>query len=90
MHCLFIWQIKKRTYSTLKELYEKESSLRNVSQVDIQFVLSLIRESRLDDNQSIMDNDYWERLKERNLLDVFEEISKAYSIVWSHSVEPEV
>lgn len=81
---------KKHTYSTLKELYEKELSVREVSQVDIEFVLSLIRESRLDENQCIMDNDYWERLKERNLLDVFEEINKAYSIVWSHSIEPEV
>lgn len=77
-------------YSTLKELYERELYIRGVTQTDIQFVLSLIRESKLDENQSIMDNDYWESLKERNLLDVFEAINKANGIVWSHSNEEEV
>lgn len=84
-------EIKKTAfrYSSLKELYERELSVRSVSPENIRFVLSLIRESPLDENQSIMDNDYWKRLKERDLLNVFEEISKAKGIVWSHSNEPE-
>ena len=70
-------------------MYERELSVRSVSPENIRFVLSLIQESPLDENLSIMDNDYWKRLKERDLLDVFEEISKANGIVWSHSNEPE-
>lgn len=76
--------------STLRELYEKELYIRGVTKTDIQFVLGLIRESRLDENLSIMDNECWERLEERNLLDVFKEINKVNGIVWSHSNEPEV
>lgn len=37
-----------------------------------------------------MDNDYWKKLTERGLLDVFEDINKANGIVWSHSNESEV
>ncbi len=77
-------------YSTLKELYERELYIRGTTQTDIQFVLSLIRESPLDENLSIMDNDYWEKLSEKGLLDVFEDINKANGIVWSHSNESEV
>lgn len=36
-----------------------------------------------------MDNDYWKGLKERGLLEVFEEINNALGIVWSHSNEAE-
>lgn len=36
-----------------------------------------------------MDNDYWKGLKERGLLEVFEEINNAKGIVWSHSNEAE-
>ena len=76
-------------YSSLKELYENELHVRGVLHADIRFVVSLIRESPLDENLSIMDNDYWERLKERDLLDVFEDINKANGIVWSHLNEAE-
>jgi hypothetical protein len=67
-------------YSTLRELYERELYIRGTTQTDIQFVLSLIRESPLDENLSIMDNDYWKKLTERGLLDVFEDINKANGI----------
>jgi hypothetical protein len=84
-------EIKKTVfrYSSLKELYERELSIRNVSSENIRFVLSLIQESPLDENLSIMDNDYWKGLKERGLLEVFEEINNALGIVWSHSNEAE-
>lgn len=88
------WRMENKTinyrYSTLKELYERELYVRGVSRTDIQFVLSLIRESELDENLSIMDNDYWEKLQEKKLLDVFDEINKVNGIEWSHSNEPEV
>jgi hypothetical protein len=77
-------------YSTLKELYEKELYIRGVTLTDIQYVISLIHNSTLDENLSTMDNDYWEKLKERKLLDVFEEINKTNGIVWTHSNEPEI
>ena len=84
-------EIKKTAfrYSSLKELYERELSVRSVSSENIRFVLSLIQESPLDENLSIMDNDYWKGLKGRGLLEVFEEINNANGIVWSHSNEPE-
>lgn len=84
-------EIKKTAfrYSSLKDLYERELSIRNVSSENIRFVLSLIQESPLDENLSIMDNDYWKGLKERGLLEVFEEINNAKGIVWSHSNEAE-
>lgn len=74
-------------YSTLKELYKRELNVRNVNQTDIQFVLSLIRESDVDENLSIMDNDYWEKLLERDLLKIFEEINEKFNIDWNHSNE---
>lgn len=84
-------EIKKTSfrYTSLKELYERELSVRGVSPENIGFVLSLIRASPLDENQMIMDNDYWKELKGRDLLEVFEEINNAKGIVWSHSNEPE-
>ena len=84
---LFGMVVKKAPfqYSSLKELYERELYVRDVSQTNIDFILSLIRESPSDENLSIMNNDYWEKLQERDLLDVFEEINKAKGIVWSHS-----
>ena len=84
-------EIKKTAfrYSSLKELYERELSVRSISSENIRFVLSLIQESPLDENLSIMDNDYWKGLKERGLLEVFEEINNAKGIVWSHSNEAE-
>lgn len=77
----------KYRYSTLRELYERELYIRGVTHADIQFVLSLIHESKLDENLSIMDNDYWEKLLERGLLDVFEDVNKDNGIVWTHSNE---
>lgn len=77
-------------YSTLKELYERELYIRGVTRTDIQYVISLIHDSTLDENLSTMDNDYWEKLKERKLLDVFEEINKTNGIVWTHLNEPEI
>lgn len=77
----------KYRYSTLRELYERELYIRGVTHADIQFVLSLIHESKLDENLSIMDDDYWEKLLERGLLDVFEDVNKDNGIVWTHSNE---
>ncbi len=71
-------------YSTLRELYEKALDKKGVNQSDIQFVLSLIKESSLDEIFVIMENDYWKKLSERGLLSVFEDINKEHGINWEH------
>lgn len=76
-------------YVSLKELYERELFARNVSNDNIQYVLNLISESDIDPNSYRMENDYWIKLKEKGLLEVFDEISKAHHIVWNHSNEEE-
>lgn len=79
----------KYKYASLKELYEHELLAKNVSQSDILFVLSLITESNIDEGLCRMENDYWKKLQERELLDIFEEINRANNILWNHMNDPQ-
>lgn len=79
----------EKRHASLKELYQRELAKKGVSQNDIDFVISIIKESDLDENLNRMNNDYWMKLQERGLLDVFEEVSKENNIVWTHSNEEE-
>lgn len=76
-------------YASLKELYQRELAKKNVIQSDIDFIVSLIRESDLDERLNRMSNNYWKELQSRDLLDIFEEVSKENNIVWNHSNEEE-
>lgn len=76
-------------YASLKELYQHELAKKNINQSDIDFVVSLIRESDSDERLNRMDNNYWKELQKRGLLEIFEEISKENNIVWNHSNEEE-
>jgi hypothetical protein len=76
-------------YASLKELYQHELAKKNINQSDIDFVVSLIRESDSDERLNRMDNNYWKELQNRGLLEIFEEISKENNIVWNHSNEEE-
>lgn len=75
---------------SLKELYSRELAKKNVNQCDIDFILNLISESILDEKMNRMENDYWKKLQEKGLLDVFEEVTKENNIVWNHSNEEEI
>ena len=74
---------------TLQELYQRELKKKDVSPEDIDFVLSLISESELDQNLNKMPNDYWQQLENRGLLEVFERVNRENYIEWHHSNEPE-
>lgn len=69
----------------LKSQYESELRAKGVSNEDIQFILNLITEWDEDENLCRMDNDYWKKLEERGLLEIFEEISEEQGIKWTHS-----
>ena len=69
----------------LKSQYESELRAKGVSNEDIQFILNLITEWDEDENLCRMDNDYWKKLEERGLLEIFEEISEVQGIKWTHS-----
>ena len=69
----------------LKSKYEGKLRAKGISNEDIQFILNLITEWDEDEYMCRMDNDYWKRLEERRLLEVFEEVSEELSIKWTHS-----
>ena len=58
--------------------YSFENKFRNqlgkqgVNSSDVEFIMSLIRCSDLDENLKIMENDAYSKLEERNLKDQFE------------------
>ena len=72
----------------LRSIYQCELEKRGKSDNDIQFVLSLIKEANIDSNMYVMENDSYNRLVERNLWDVFQEINEKNAIHWNHSNEP--
>lgn len=72
----------------LKEVYENGLRTKNVSDNDIQFVLSLINEANIDSNMYIMENYSYTQLLDRGLLDVFNEVSEENAIKWNHTNEP--
>lgn len=74
---------------TLPELYENALRAKNVSSSDVQFIISLIRESDIDANAYRMENDSYQKLQERELWNVFEEVSQENNIKWEHHNEPE-
>ena len=79
----------EKKYASLKELYQRELVKKGVTQIDIDFILGLIKESDLDEHLNRMGKDYWNKPQEKGLLDVFEEVSKENNIVWTHSNEEE-
>ena len=80
---------EEKYYTSLKELYQCELAKQGVTQLDIDLILGLIKESTLDENQNRMNNDYWKKLQEKGLLDVFEKVSRENNIVWNHFNEEE-
>ena len=80
---------EEKYYTSLKKLYQCELAKQGVTQFDIDLILGLIKESTLDENQNRMNNDYWKKLQEKGLLDVFEKVSRENNIVWNHFNEEE-
>lgn len=72
-----------------------EYKLRNqlgkhgVNSPDVEFIMSLIRCSDLDENLKIMENDVYSKLEERNLKDQFEKACESLNINFSHNNEKE-
>ena len=75
--------------------YSFENKLRNqlvkqgVNPPDIEFIMSLIRCSNLDENLKIMENDVYSKLEERNLKDQFEKACESLNIHFTHNNEKE-
>ena len=74
---------------SLKGLFERELRLKNVLEENIKYILDLITEMDSDSNLNRMDNDAFDKLEERGLKDVFDEICDKYGIKWNHSNEPD-
>lgn len=73
---------------SLIALYQRELSLRNISENESKFLLDLIKESPLDNNLYVMNNSSYRALRNRGLWEVFEEINNANHIEWTHSNDP--
>ena len=75
--------------------YSFENKLRNqldkqgVNSSDVEFIMSLIRCSDLDENLKIMENDVYSKLEERNLKNQFEEACESLNIYFTHNHEEE-
>ena len=74
-----------------KKMQELETKLfRYLTEDDVAFVKSLIKESRLDANlKKIHHSDYREMVS-RGVWDTFDKISREVGIEWRYSNEPEV
>lgn len=80
----------KNPYASLKELYERELSIQNVSYDKINIVLNLIKEGCRDADLNRMDDDYRATLESIGVLEAFDEISNKYGIKWRYSSEHEL
>lgn len=76
----------KKTFESM--LNSKLESL-GVSEKDILFISSLIHSSDQDENLKIMNNDVYQRLEKKELLEVFEKACKELKIEFTHNNEPE-
>lgn len=72
---------------SLKGLFERELRLKNVLEENITYILDLITEMESDSNLNRMDNDAFDKLEERGLKGVFDEICDKYGIKWNQSNE---
>ena len=61
---------------------------KNVKADDINFIMSLIRSSELDENLKIMDNDVYIRLEKRGLCKVFEDSCEELGFKFTHNNDP--
>lgn len=64
-------------------------SSQGVIPADVEFIMSLIRCSDLDENLKIMDNDVYIKLEERNLKDQFEKACDVLGFHFTHNNESE-
>lgn len=80
-----------KTGGSLKALYERELRNRSFGEDDIKFVLNLITEMDIDPRLNRIDNDAFQKIKERGpeLEKAFNEINEKYNISWTHNNEPE-
>lgn len=62
---------------------------KNVSSADIEFIMSQIKCSDVDENAKIMDNNVYIILEQRGLRQVFEESCQELGFVFSHHNESE-
>ena len=62
---------------------------KNVLPADIEFIMSQIKSSDVDENAKIMDNNVYTILEQRELRQVFEESCQELGFVFSHHNEPE-
>ena len=75
--------------------YSFENKFRNqlgkqgVNSSDVEFIMSLIRCSDLDENLKIMENDVYSKLEERNLKEQFEKACESLNIQFTHNNEEE-
>ena len=60
-----------------------------ISPVDIEFIMSQIKDSRLDEDFKIMHNDAYRLFVEKNIWDAFEKSLNDLSIVLTHTNDPE-
>lgn len=73
-----------------KKMQDLEAKLSEyLSNDDVEFIKSLIKEGKLDSNLKIMENSCYNQMSNRGIWDTFEKASHEVGIEWRHSNEPE-
>lgn len=75
----------------IKDVPELKTKLgqNGISPADIEFILSQIKDSKLDEDFKIMKNNVYQLFVERKIWDAFEKSLEDLDIVLSHINEPE-
>lgn len=73
-----------------KKMQDLEAKLSEyLSNDDVEFIKSLIKEGKLDSNLKIIFNSGYNQIANRSILETFEKASREVGIEWRHSCEPE-
>ena len=73
-----------------KKMQDLEAKLSEyLSNDDVEFIKSLIKEGKLDSNLKIMENSCYNKMSNSGIWDTFEKASREVGIEWQHTNEPE-
>lgn len=75
--------------SSFESKFRNQLSNQGVIPADVEFIMSLIRCSDLDENMKIMENDVYTKLEEKNLRVQFEKACEILECHFTHNNECE-
>ncbi len=74
--------------NSFENKFRIELKKENLSDDNIEFIMSLISEDKSDENLKIMNNDVFRKLREAGLEDAFNRCCNRIGVHWNHSNEP--